>query len=56
MEIVKWLEKQAYAFRGNDDSCFSSNGGNFFEMVKLMGLINENVAKVILNNAPNIFL
>jgi hypothetical protein len=43
---------QACAFRGHDESSESSNRGNFIEMLKYTASINENIAEVILENAP----
>lgn len=42
---------QACPFRGNDESEYSVNQGNFKEMVKLLGSYNKEVQKVI-DNAP----
>uniref|UniRef100_A0A2N9EGC5 CCHC-type domain-containing protein n=1 Tax=Fagus sylvatica TaxID=28930 RepID=A0A2N9EGC5_FAGSY len=52
IECVKWLAMQACAFRGHDESSESSNRGNFVEMLKYTASINENIAEVILENAP----
>jgi hypothetical protein len=43
---------QACAFRGHDESSGSSNRGNFIEMLKYTASINENIAEVVLENAP----
>ena len=43
---------QVCAFRGHDESLESSNRGNFIEMIKYSTSLNENIAKVILENAP----
>jgi hypothetical protein len=42
---------QACAFRGHDESSRSSNRGIFIEMLKYSASINENIAKVVLENA-----
>ncbi|GMY39380.1 TTF-type domain-containing protein [Fagus crenata] len=52
IDCVKWLAMQACAFRGHDESSESSNRGNFYEMLKYTASINENIAEVILENAP----
>ena len=43
---------QACAFRGHDESSGSSNRGNFIEMLKYLASIIENIAEVVLENAP----
>jgi hypothetical protein len=43
---------QACAFRGHDESSGSSIHGNFVEMLKYTASINENIAEVVLENAP----
>ncbi|XP_071728350.1 uncharacterized protein [Rutidosis leptorrhynchoides] len=40
------------AFRGHDESANSSNRGNFLELLKLLASYNDDVAKVVLENAP----
>ncbi|XP_062009151.1 uncharacterized protein LOC133725784 [Rosa rugosa] len=52
IEAVRLLAKQALAFRGDDESAESSNRGNVVEMVDSYGRMNEEVAKVTLENAP----
>lgn len=52
IETIQWLTKQSCAFRDDDESNISSNCGNIFEMIKLFGLIDKNIANVILNCAP----
>ncbi|KAH9693295.1 TTF-type domain-containing protein [Citrus sinensis] len=49
---TKWLAKQACAFRGHDESVNSLNRGNFFELIKLLAIMNEEINKVVLENAP----
>ncbi|XP_024038321.1 zinc finger MYM-type protein 1 [Citrus clementina] len=49
---TKWLAKQAYAFRGHDESVNSLNRGNFIESIKLLATMNEEINKVVLENAP----
>ncbi|KAM5583814.1 hypothetical protein ABKV19_003607 [Rosa sericea] len=52
IEAVRLLAKQALAFRGDDESAESSNRGNVVEVVDSYGRMNEEVAKVTLENAP----
>ncbi|XP_052288934.1 uncharacterized protein LOC102623386 isoform X2 [Citrus sinensis] len=49
---TKWLAKQACAFRGHDESVNSLNRGNFIELIKLLATMNEEINKVVLENAP----
>ena len=39
-------------FRGHDESLNSSNRGNFIELVKLQARSNEEIASLVLENAP----
>ncbi|XP_059635401.1 uncharacterized protein LOC132277574 [Cornus florida] len=48
----RWLNYQACAFRGHDESLQSSNRGNFIEMVKAFVSYNDDVAKIVLENVP----
>ncbi|XVF76083.1 hypothetical protein PTKIN_Ptkin13bG0237700 [Pterospermum kingtungense] len=50
--MVRWLAKQACAFRGHDKSSSSSNCGNFLEMVNFLATMNEDISRVCLDNAP----
>ncbi|BFG42427.1 hypothetical protein CerSpe_287010 [Prunus speciosa] len=52
IECVRWLTYQACAFRGHDESLDSKNRGNFIEMVKHTAKFNDEVAGVVLENAP----
>ncbi|KAL5859770.1 hypothetical protein ACOSQ4_001066 [Xanthoceras sorbifolium] len=52
LETVKWLAMQGCAFRGNDESINSTNRGNFIEMLKYAGRVNEEIAGIILQNSP----
>ena len=52
IDIVRWLTLQACAFRGHDESSKSRNQGNFLELLKLLASYNDEVAKVVLENAP----
>ncbi|KDO42402.1 hypothetical protein CISIN_1g039769mg [Citrus sinensis] len=49
---TKWLPKQASTFRGHDESVNSLNRGNFIELIKLLATMNEEINKVVLENAP----
>ena len=49
---IRWLAFQACAFRCHDESIGSINRENFIEMVKLLACYNEEVAKVVLDKAP----
>ncbi|KAL3516073.1 hypothetical protein ACH5RR_022975, partial [Cinchona calisaya] len=40
------------AFRGHDETLISDNRGNFLTLLELLGDYNEQVASVILENAP----
>ncbi|XP_022024195.1 zinc finger MYM-type protein 1-like [Helianthus annuus] len=48
----KRLLNGGLAFRGHDESKDSLNQGNFLELLELMGEMNEELANVILENAP----
>ncbi|XP_022008264.1 zinc finger MYM-type protein 1-like [Helianthus annuus] len=50
--LGKRLLNGGLAFRGHDESKDSLNKGNFLELLELMGEMNEELAKVILENAP----
>ncbi|KAK1362664.1 hypothetical protein POM88_047138 [Heracleum sosnowskyi] len=42
---------QACAFRGHDDAPTSSNRGNFIEMVKFCGRMNDDISDIVLERA-----
>ncbi|XP_071718860.1 uncharacterized protein [Rutidosis leptorrhynchoides] len=52
VDIVRWLTFQACAFRGHDESKSSKNRGNFLELLKLLASYNDELANVVLENAP----
>lgn len=52
VESVRYLLHQGLAFRGNDESEESKNKGNFLELVQTLANQNEDVRKVVLQNAP----
>lgn len=49
---MKWLTFQACAFRGRDEVEESNNRGNVIELIKLLASYNDDVASVVLHNAP----
>ncbi|ESR54147.1 hypothetical protein CICLE_v10024545mg [Citrus x clementina] len=49
---VKWLAKQACAFRGHDESVNSKNRGNFIDLIKHSAECSKEIAQVVLENAP----
>ncbi|XP_021991725.2 zinc finger MYM-type protein 1-like [Helianthus annuus] len=52
IDVVRWLTYQACALRGHDESSTSKNQGNFRELLKLLAHYNDDVAKVLFQNAP----
>ena len=52
IDAIRWLTFQACALRGDDESLESKNQGNFLEMIKLLASYDDNVNKVVLENAP----
>ncbi|XP_022030770.1 zinc finger MYM-type protein 1-like [Helianthus annuus] len=52
VDVVRWLTYQACALRGHDESASSKNRGNFLELLTLLASYNDEVSKVILENAP----
>ena len=52
IESIKWLAMQGCAFRGQDKSTCFINRGNFIELIKLQAKANEEIAKIVLKNAP----
>ncbi|XP_059429354.1 uncharacterized protein LOC132163185 [Corylus avellana] len=52
IDSVQWLTFQACPFRGHDESSGSKNQGNFIELVKLLASYNDDVAGLVLENAP----
>ncbi|GKB17493.1 zinc finger MYM-type protein 1-like protein [Tanacetum coccineum] len=46
VDIVRWLVLQACAFRGNDES------SNFIELLKHLASYNDELANLVLDNAP----
>ncbi|KAL5774680.1 hypothetical protein ACOSP7_012237 [Xanthoceras sorbifolium] len=54
IDSIRWLTFQGCAFRGHDESLESKNRGNFIELLKILANYNDDVAKVVLENAPKI--
>ncbi|XP_076899643.1 uncharacterized protein LOC143553548 [Bidens hawaiensis] len=52
VRLAKGLLNGGLPFRGDDESESSLYRGHFIEFLKLLGEINEDIAKVILSNAP----
>jgi hypothetical protein len=52
VDCVRFLQKQGLAFRGHDESKGSSNQGNFLELLWFLAKHNEEIDKVVLDNAP----
>ncbi|ESR44796.1 hypothetical protein CICLE_v10003822mg [Citrus x clementina] len=49
--IVDVVKIGTCAFRGHDESVNSLNHGNFIELIKLLATMNEEINKVVLENA-----
>jgi hypothetical protein len=52
VDCIRFLQQQGLAFRGHDESKESSNQGNFHELLWFLAKYNEEIDKVILENAP----
>jgi hypothetical protein len=52
IDSIRYLISQGCALRGHDKGPDSLNHGNFPELIKLISIYNEDVAKVVLENAP----
>jgi hypothetical protein len=52
VDCIRFLLQQGLAFRGHDESKNSSNQGNFCELLQFLAKHNEEIDKVILENAP----
>ncbi|CAM8934443.1 unnamed protein product [Rhodiola kirilowii] len=50
--VVKYLGKEGLPFRGHDESSNSSSRGHFIEIIKTYASMNDESAKVVLENAP----
>ncbi|XP_050368883.1 uncharacterized protein LOC126786974 [Argentina anserina] len=49
---VKYLGKEGLPFRGHDESADSTSIGHFIELIKCYAVLNEDIVKVVLDNAP----
>ncbi|KAI3872538.1 hypothetical protein MKX03_012237 [Papaver bracteatum] len=52
IETVRVLGIHALPFRGNDESLKSNNRGKFVGLMKYAAILNDNIAEVVLQNAP----
>ncbi|KAB2617242.1 zinc finger MYM-type protein 1-like [Pyrus ussuriensis x Pyrus communis] len=52
LECTRWLLGQSLPFRGHDESLKSSNRGNYLELMQFLSKHNEQVRKVVFENAP----
>ncbi|XP_074300000.1 uncharacterized protein LOC141631198 [Silene latifolia] len=52
LQCLRYLLKQGLAFRGHDESATSNNKGNFLELLEWLAGKSENIAKIVLSNAP----
>jgi hypothetical protein len=52
INCIRYLTSQGCALRGHDEGPNSKNRGNFLELIELVSMYNEKVAKVVLENAP----
>ena len=52
IDIVRWLTFQGCVFRVYDKNPESRNRGNFIEKLKILASYNDQVASVVLENAP----
>ena len=51
VDCIRFLQQQGLAFRGHDESKGSSNQGNFRELLRFLAKHNEEIDKVVLENA-----
>ena len=51
IDCVRFLQQQGLAFRGHDESKGLSNQGNFLELLRFLAKHNEEIDKVVLDNA-----
>ncbi|XP_073271512.1 uncharacterized protein [Primulina huaijiensis] len=52
IESIRWLNLQACAFRGHDESPSSNNRGNFIEMINFIRKMNKSIGDIVLEKAP----
>ncbi|XP_042425906.1 zinc finger MYM-type protein 1-like [Zingiber officinale] len=53
IESVKFLAMQGCAFRGHDESVASKNGGNYLELVTLLGRMNPEIGSTLEKTSKN---
>jgi hypothetical protein len=51
IDSARWLVFQACAFRSHNENSNSNNQGNCIELIKFLATYNDNVAKIVLENA-----
>ncbi|KAK1377581.1 Zinc finger MYM-type protein 1-like protein [Heracleum sosnowskyi] len=51
VDSIRFLLRQGLPFCGHDESSYSSNQGNFLELLKFMGCLNKDIKYVTLQNA-----
>ncbi|KAL9672479.1 hypothetical protein QQ045_028730 [Rhodiola kirilowii] len=52
IDVSRFLLNQGLPFRGHDECEESNNRGNFMELIKYTGSLNQSINNVILGNAP----
>ncbi|XP_042432732.1 uncharacterized protein LOC122019319 [Zingiber officinale] len=52
LDVTRFLLKQGLSFRGHDESSNSLNRGNFLELLQWYSQRNEEISKVVNQNAP----
>ena len=52
MDCICFLQQQGLAFPGHDESKDSNNQGNFLELLWFLAKHNEEIDKVVIENAP----
>jgi hypothetical protein len=52
IDCIRYLTSQGCALRGYDEGPDSKKFGNFLELIELVSMYNEKVAKIVLENAP----
>ncbi|XP_047947406.1 zinc finger MYM-type protein 1-like [Salvia hispanica] len=52
LDCIRLLLSQGMAFRGHDESIESTNQGNFRVLLRFLAVHNDDIEKVVLNNAP----
>jgi hypothetical protein len=52
INCIRYLTSQGCALRGHDEGPDSKNRGNFLELIELVFLDNEKVAKIVLEKTP----